>query len=326
MRGKNTIWKAFFVLGCVLVLLTVGLYGTGQLDFLLQKDSGVRNNKETEKAPIVGEKVSPGVSTPTVIEPTEDTHYSYINPEGTTLETRILPPEGYSRKEEKNYSLTTYLRTYAMKKDRARVLLYNGSEKPNQLAHVAVFQLPLGNRNLQQCADSIIRIYAEYYWSQKKYDKIAFHFTNGFLATYKKWQEGYRIKVDGNQVSWVKSGSFDDSYESFVKYLDTVFCYAGTLSMGEESKSIALSDLQVGDVFLKSGSPGHVVMVVDICENPQGKKAFLLAQGFMPAQEFHVLKSEYESEDPWYYLEDVTYPFHTPQYTFDKGSLRRLDY
>lgn len=40
----------------------------------------------------------------------------------------------------------------------------------------------------------------------------------------------------------------------------------------------------VGDVFLKGGSPGHVVMVVDLCENEEGQKAFLPGQGYMPAQ------------------------------------------
>lgn len=42
--------------------------------------------------------------------------------------------------------------------------------------------------------------------------------------------------------------------------------------MDTEAQPIPLSDLQVGDVFLKGGNPGHVVMVVDLCENADGKK------------------------------------------------------
>ena len=67
-------------------------------------------------------------------------------------------------------------------------------------------------------------------------------------------------------------------------------------------------------------------MVVDLCENADGKKAFLLAQGYMPAQQFHVLKNPAHEDDPCYYEEEVTYPFHTPEYTFQKGSLKRLNY
>ena len=114
--------------------------------------------------------------------------------------------------------------------------------------------------------------------------------------------------------------------DSLKDYLRIVFSYAGTASMDTEAQPIPLSDLQVGDVFLKGGNPGHVVMVVDLCENADGKKAFLLAQGYMPAQQFHVLKNPAHEDDPWYYEDEVTYPFHTPEYTFQKGSLKRLNY
>lgn len=210
--------------------------------------------------------------------------------------------------------------------------MYNGEKKRNQNAHVAVLSLPIEDENLQQCADSVMRIYAEYYWSIGKFDKIAFHFTNGFLAEYKKWRDGYRIKVDGNKVSWVMS-SHDDmsseedtSYECFQSYMRIVFSYAGTLSMESEAEAISISDLQIGDVFLQGGSPGHVVMVLDICENSAGKKAFLLGQGYMPAQEFHVLKNPLHESNPWYYEEEITYPFITPEYVFEEGSLKQLCY
>ena len=75
---------------------------------------------------------------------------------------------------------------------------------------------------------------------------------------------------------------------------------------------------------MQGGSPGHVVMIVDVCVNEEGKKAFLLAQGYMPAQEFHVLKNDLHEEDPWYYEEEITYPLSTPEYTFQEGSLKTL--
>jgi len=77
---------------------------------------------------------------------------------------------------------------------------------------------------------------------------------------------------------------------------------------------------------LYSGSPGHVVMVLDVCENAEGQRAFLLGQGYMPAQQFHVLKNPAHEEDPWYYTDEITYPFLTPEYTFDEGSFMRPVY
>lgn len=250
----------------------------------------------------------------------------FILPEGTTLETRFDTPSGYERVPAEDGSLSAFLREYSLKEDGSPVLLYDGTPKGQQNDHAAVFTLPLENEDLQQCADSVMRVYAEYYLATEQYDKIQFHFVDGFLAEYEKWREGYRIQVNGDNASWAKTASYDESYECFQKFMRMVFAYAGTLSMESESEPLELADIQVGDVFLKGGSPGHVVMVVDICEDSDGKKAFLLGQGYMPAQEFHVLKNPAHEEDPWYYEEEITYPFVTPEYTFPEGSLRRLAY
>ena len=250
-----------------------------------------------------------------------------INEAGMTLESRISVPSGYQRMEVEEGSLGDFLHQYPMKAYGSKVHLFDGSEKYNQSAHISVFDLPIENYNLQQCADSVIRMYAEYFWNTKQYERIAFHYTSGFLAEYPKWREGNRIKVDGNSVKWVKSAGYDDSYECFVEYLKNVFSYAGTLSMYcEEAVEIPLGEAKAGDVFLYGGSPGHVVMIVDVCENEDGEKAFLLAQGYMPAQEFHLLVNENHLEDPWYYESEISYPFSTPEYTFQEGSLKTLLY
>lgn len=245
---------------------------------------------------------------------------------GMTLETRVQTPAGYERKEAEEGSLAQFLRQYPVKEAGSRVHLYDGSEKWSQEAVAAVFDLPIENYDLQQCADSVMRIYAEYFWNTAQYDRIAFHFTNGFLAEYSKWREGQRIQVSGNDVKWVASKAYDDSYECFVQYLKMVFCYAGTLSMDREASPTTPEELKSGDVFLYGGSPGHVVLVVDVCENEAGQKAFLLGQGYMPAQEFHLLKNPQHEENPWYYQEEVTYPFVTPEYVFQGGSLKKLSY
>lgn len=257
----------------------------------------------------------------TTLEP-----YQYLDTQGMTLESRICVPEGYARTEVEAGSLAEFLRTYPLKEHDSPVLLYDGSEKWNQDAHVAVLALPIEERDLQQCADSVMRVYAEYYFKTEQYEKIRFHFTNGFLAEYEKWREGYRISVEGNDVSWVKSAGYDASYETFVKYMRMVFTYAGTLSMEQESYPISVKEAGVGDVILKGGSPGHVVMIVDMCENEQGEKAFLLAQGYMPAQEFHVLKNPLHEENPWYYEEELTDSIRTPEYRFEEGCLKRPKY
>lgn len=251
---------------------------------------------------------------------------SYINENGTCINDRINVSKDFTRVSYKKKSLGTFLRNYPLCEAGQPVLLYDGKEKGNQNAHVAVFDMDVTDGDLQQCADSVIRMYAEYFYKQKQYDKMKFQFVNGFSCDFDKWSQGMRVSVNGNDTSWYQGASADDSKEALESYLRTVFSYASTLSMERESEPTKLEDIEVGDIFIRGGSPGHVVMVVDVCENEKGEKAFLLAQGYMPAQQFHILKNPEHEDNPWYYETEVRYPFHTAEYTFDEGSLMRPGY
>lgn len=89
--------------------------------------------------------------------------YSFIEPAGNTLETRIRVLEGYARNVAEEGSMLEFLRNYPVKEDKSPVLLYDESKKRNQDAHIAVLELPIENADLQQCADSVMRVYAEYF-------------------------------------------------------------------------------------------------------------------------------------------------------------------
>ena len=146
---------------------------------------------------------SSDVATPA--PPVKQQQSSLIDPSGTTIATRILPPAGFDRPAVANHSFANYLRNFPVKTHGTPVLLFDGQEKHNQHVHVAVLDIDVGQRDLQQCADAVMRLRAEYLWQQKAYDNISFHFTNGFPAPYNKWRSGNRIKVSGNKVNWVAS-------------------------------------------------------------------------------------------------------------------------
>lgn len=246
---------------------------------------------------------------------------------GQTIADRITPPAGYIRQSSEAGTFATYLRTLPLLPRGRKVLLYNGQEKRNQAAAYAVVNMEIGKRDLQQCADAIIRLRAEYLWVQKRYGEIAFHFTNGFLVEYKKWAEGNRIKVEGNKTWWYASGSTDYSYTNFRKYLDMVFMYAGTASLSKELISTPYVSLAIGDIFIQGGSPGHAVIVVDVAIHPStGKKVYLLAQSYMPAQQIHVLVNPASrSLSPWYDLSTSTEnKVYTPEWVFEKTNLKRF--
>lgn len=250
----------------------------------------------------------------------------WIQTDKNTIQERFILPKGYTRVEEQEGSFGKFLRSYPLKDYGEPILLFDGREKRTQSNHEAVFDMKLANRDLQQCADSIMRIYAEYLYASGKKDKIAFHFVQGFLCDYTHWSEGYRVAFDskGNPY-WDKRAQKMDNEEVFEKYLTMVFSYCSTLSMEKESVPTSPEKLKIGDVFLLGGSPGHVVMVVDLCMDKEGNTYFLLAQGFMPAQEFHVLKNP-ASESPWYAVNELEDRLVTPEYIFEVNNLRHPVY
>lgn len=245
----------------------------------------------------------------------------------SSIAKRIAAPEGFERIETRSGSFEDWLRHLPLKKGRPPVHLYNGVKKENQYAHHAIIDIDVGKEDLQQCADAVIRLRAEYFFSTGELDKIKFRFTSGHVAEYKKWMEGYRPVVLGNVVKWVKTAKKDPSYSNFRNgYLNKVFTYAGSASLAAELKKVNdVSRIKIGDVFIQGGHPGHAVIVVDMAADKiTGKKIFLIAQSFMPAQEMHILKNPGDSRlSPWYEL-DFGEELETPNWTFKKNDLKRF--
>ena len=247
-----------------------------------------------------------------------------VNPTAAILGERFPVPDGYERVAAEEHSFGAYLRNLPLKAHGTKVKYYNGETKSRDV-YEAVADLDTGSRDLQQCADAVIRLRAEYLFQEKRYGDIHFNFTSGFNAEYSKWQEGYRVVLRGNDASWVKKAASSTDYQDFRKYLDTVFAYAGTLSLARELAPAECEDMQIGDVFIQGGSPGHCVIVVDMAEKREtGEKIFMLAQSYMPAQDIHILKNQGSADlSPWYSM-DFGDELHTPEWTFNKEDLKRF--
>ena len=254
-----------------------------------------------------------------------DCKYSWL-PEKYDVKRRIssIPcPEGFNRTVLNKNSFQYWLRHIPMKKFGSPVKLHNGLLKNNQTVHFSVLDIDTGKKNLQQCADAVMRFRAEYLYSQKEYDSINFNFVSGFKAVYSKWIKGNRIKIRNNKCKWSKSAEYSEKYRVFMKYMDMVFSYANTASLSKELKKIkSLKNMKIGDVFIKGGFPGHAVIIVDMAENEVGNKIFLLAQSYMPAQDIHILKSPFLIS-PWYKCE-FDGNLVTPEWEFKKTDLKRF--
>lgn len=214
----------------------------------------------------------------------------------------LIPlPKGYKRVAFPENSLAVWLRGLSLKSDKT-VYLFNGQLKKNQTAQYAVLDMPRSTTDLQQCADVVMRLRAEYLFREKKYDEIRF------------------TDFEGRSYEWEKG----DDRKEFEKYLDLVFGWCGSASLEKQLKPVGdFNTIEPGDVLIRGGFPGHAVIVADLAINPMGEKCFLLIQGYQPAQDMHILVNPISPErSPWYPV-SVSDTIYTPEWVFYTFQLRR---
>lgn len=217
-------------------------------------------------------------------------------------------PEGYSRVEVQKGSFAEWLRNFPLRKNNT-VYLYNGQPVYDQSLHYAVLDISTGTKDLQQCADAIMRLRGEYYFSRKEYDKILFG--EG------KEQMSFEKLIRNADVTE------KNSHPLFMQFIEKVFINCGTYTVDAMSNPIPLSGMQPGDMFVKAGSPGHAMIVVDAATNVAGTKIYMLAQSYMPAQDMHIVINPINTAlSPWYEVTDDK-KITTPGWVFEKGQLKR---
>ncbi|MDO4224378.1 MAG: DUF4846 domain-containing protein, partial [Bergeyella zoohelcum] len=216
------------------------------------------------------------------------------NPAKSTIMTRFSPPKGYIWEMYPADSFEEYLVNFPLKPNGLPVRDYRKIPIEKQYHHAAILDIDVGDKDLQQCADAWIRLYAEYLWKRKRYDEIVFEFTSQQKLSWNDYKNGIRTREieNGERVIFQKTETYQDDYKAFREYLNLVFRYAGTISLDRESHSILkTNEIKVGDFIITPGSPGHTVFVVGSAKNHLGKRIFLLAQGFMPAQDVQIIKN-----------------------------------
>lgn len=224
-------------------------------------------------------------------------------PELAPLASRFAPPKGYRRAEVADASYAAWLRGLPLRLDRKTVHAFDGRELRSPAA--AIVFMDVGDRDLQQCADSAIRLHAEYRWHVGQGDKVSYHFTSGDLSSWKGWRSGERFVIAGNAVKKVNGPGRKADHATFRDYLSHLFRYAGTQSLRLDSDAVPPGKpLAGGDFFVSPGAPGHAIVVLDVAENAAGEQVALMGQGYMPAQEFHVLadRGEHVLDGVWFKL------------------------
>ena len=215
-------------------------------------------------------------------------------------------PKGFERVIVNNNSYEYWLQHFPLQPNN-KVYLYDGSLKSNQLLHAAVLDISVGTKNLQQCADAVVRLKAEYHFARKEYNKIVFKVG--------------KIMFNFNIFASIKNCF---NHDCLLEFLEHVFINYGTYNLEEQLKPVInYTNLTIGNVFIKGGSPGHTMLVVDVAINKAtGEKIFLLAQSFMPAQSVHIVKNLNSAIlSPWYSTKDLE--IKTPEWSFTQAQLKK---
>jgi hypothetical protein len=246
----------------------------------------------------------------------------------TPLDSYLQTPAGLTRVEVAPGSFAAWLRSLPVRKDREQVLSFRGRQMSSPSA--AVVAIDLGRGDLQQCADSLIRLHAEFLWSKGRASLAEYHFTSGHLSSWPGWVQGERVRVSGSRVETFSGSRRSTEHESFRAWLQHLFIYAGTMSLALDSEPVSVgTGITAGDFFVLPGSPGHAVIVLDVAVDCDGKRFGLVGQGYTPAQDLHVISSTFPevSGHVWFPLpvgEGET--LHVPTWLpFPRDSARRFN-
>ena len=246
---------------------------------------------------------------------------------GQPLDARFPTPPGFTRVAAEPRSFAAFLRTLPVRLDRTTVLDFR--QRPLSRPSAAVILMDVGETDAQQCADTAIRLYAEWRWARGLGPSTSFHFTSGDRTRFSDWVAGERIIAAGRGIERHRGAARGASHGSYRRWLDLVFRYAGTQSLRLDTKAVATdAPLFAGDVFVDPGSPGHAVVLLDVAESGDGRRVALIGQGYMPAEELHVLGAGAPAtvDGLWFVLPGPDGALVTPSWRpFSRASARRFD-
>jgi hypothetical protein len=252
--------------------------------------------------------------------------YAWLQGEvvGTVAES-LAVPDGFVRAAAAPGSFGDWLRHLPLKSGDG-VALHDGRPVADHGTVAAVIDIDVGRGDLQQCADAVMRLRAEYLFSRRLSGLIGFELYSGERYRFEAYAGGLTPMPSGERIAWQSGPPRDGSHASLRRWLDIVYGFASTRSLAHELRPVdGLAEAAIGDVFIHPGSPGHAVIIADLAVDPASRRRLaLLVQSSMPARDVHVLRNTLAPElGAWFELVEGR-PFATPGRTFAADELKRF--
>jgi hypothetical protein len=218
---------------------------------------------------------------------------------------RFPTPRGFERLAAVRGSYAYWLRHLPLLPEKTPVRSFRGDVvlPAGHPALAAVVDLDVSKRDRQQCADTIMRLRGEYLFAAGKANQARFPWAGGKRFGFDDWRRGLRPAQQGRRWTFEPTARPGEGYAAFRSYLEFMFSWTGTIHLVGEAP-VKAAAIQAGDFFIQGGSPGHAVIILDLARGPAGQLRALIGQGFMPAQDLHVLRGA--DGNPWFTLDPST--------------------
>ena len=193
-----------------------------------------------------------------------------IYAQAATIANIIPAPEGYKRIYYPDNTFSRWVQNLPLKNNR-KISSHDGGHVLRAYYRIlAVVDRPLlFKQDLEQSADYCMRLWADYHKEKGKLEKL------------------YLFDYHGNKKLFKKSK------KPFMEFLKLAMAYSNSHSLKKGCIPVHPDSLRPGDLLVQNekGSLGHASMVLDVCENHEEKKLYLIGYSFIPAQEFHIEKA-----------------------------------
>ena len=244
---------------------------------------------------------------------------------GRDIETALSPPAGFERVSVAADSFAGWLRRLPLAPGGTPVLLHDGRPLLDQSIIAAVVDIDTGASDLQQCADAVMRLRAEFLYSRGLLGAIGFDLVNSERYPFSAYSRGATPRQEGAEITLANEKPRGAGHGDLRRYLDLLFGFASTRSLARELQPVpSLRDAEIGDVFIRAGQPGHALIIADMAVGATGRRLVLLVQGGMPARGIYVLNNTRHPDlGAWFEIADGR-PLITPGYEFRPDELRRF--
>lgn len=254
-------------------------------------------------------------------EDVDPKRYPFVTELGTThnICRAFSPPKGFVRIASPSNSFGAWLSGLPLRPRGTMPLTHKGTKARWSASEVAaVVDLGFGRvGHIQDCAASTFRVWSEFLVAHQRGDELAVTMNQKQRLSWSQYQRGCSPRYDktSRKLS-VKCGGKEratttptEQSTALQKYVRSVMTWTNSATLNRHLTKVKREALAPGHLILQpnpTGGIGHASIVVDAAVGPDGERRFLIAMGFLPAQDFFILipKQTPREMGPWCTLDE----------------------